>query len=48
MNAAIIVFLALGIIGTGTITINGKKFNVNWFCVVALILFIIKMCLKTA
>lgn len=43
MNIAIIIFLILGIIGTGTLTIKEHKININWFCIVALILFIIQM-----
>lgn len=43
MNIAIIIFLILGIITTGTLTIKGHIININWFCIVALILFIIYM-----
>lgn len=47
MNTAIIILLVLGIIGTGTLTINGHEFRVNWFCVAVLILFLINLS-KTA
>ena len=43
MNIAIIIFLVLGIVGTGSIKINNFKISINWFCIVALILFIIKI-----
>ena len=44
MNTAIIIFLIYGIFGTGTLSFNGKKIiNCNWFTLVALILFLIKI-----
>lgn len=47
MNIAIIICLVLGIICTGTFTINDYEFNINWACVAALILFLINLS-KTA
>jgi len=46
MNIAIIIFMILGVILTGTLsfTFNDetKKFNCNWCTLVALILFLVK------
>lgn len=41
MIVAIIIFLVLGIFGYGHLKINGFEISVNWFCIVALILFLI-------
>ena len=41
MEIAIIIFTILSIIGTGNLTINDKKFPINWFAVIDLILIII-------
>lgn len=43
MTVAIIIFLILSIIGYGSITINGTKYSINWFAIVALILYIISI-----
>lgn len=43
MNIAIIIFLTLSIFSTGTLTIKGHKININWICIIALVLFIIQM-----
>ena len=42
MTVAIIIFLVLSIVGTGTLTINEHEIKINWFALVALILFLIK------
>lgn len=47
MNIAIIVFMILGIVLTGTLTFTGAdgesiKFNCNWCTLIALILFLVK------
>ena len=46
MNIAIIIFMILGIILTGTLSFTfgdgEKKFNCNWCTLVALILFLVK------
>lgn len=47
MNTAIIIFMILGIILTGTISFTfaddtTKKFNCNWCTLIALILFLVK------
>lgn len=39
----IIVCLVLGIFETGTLNINGYEIHVNWFTLVALILFLVKI-----
>jgi len=42
MTVAIIIFLVLGIFGNGTLKINEHEIKINWFVVVALILFLVK------
>ena len=47
MNIAIIIFMILGIILTGTLSFTSSdgvttKFNCNWCTLVALILFLVK------
>lgn len=46
MNIAIIVLTGLAIFGTGTLTINERKFNVNWLALIAFILLLIQIFIK--
>ena len=44
MNIAIVILLIYGIFSTGSFSFNGKKIvNCNYFTLIALILFLIKI-----
>lgn len=41
MTVAIIIFLVLGVISRGNLTINGHEIKINWMTLIALVLFLI-------
>lgn len=43
MNIAIIILLVISIFGYGNLKVRGYEINMNWFALVVLILFIIKI-----
>lgn len=47
MNIVIIIFLIIGTLTRGYISINEKKFIFNFFTLIALVLFLIKIILLT-
>lgn len=46
MNIAIIILVGLAIFVTGSLTINGRKFNVNWLALIAFILLLVQIFIK--